>query len=268
MRDAFAAAGLKDQVDAKIWAHDKWWEVDVKAVGDGRAVLKYLAPYVYRVAISDKRIEACDEAGVTFRYTPSKSKVSKTRTLTGNQFVGGFLQHVLPSGLKKIRYYGWMSSNSQDPHRRSSLVGVVVFGLDVLAGQRPRTARATDRAPSRFVVRRVVDRCGSSTSSTKTAARWSNTAWPTWTADKVCPMNSKLTRPIDHQTVPARTAGERPRRWQPSDAKTDFSAANKTLIGAASSALGDRDAAGKHRFKTASPDRCHPLPLTKAKQNS
>lgn len=112
MRDAFAAAGLKDQVDAKIWAHDKWWEVDVKAVGDGRAVLKYLAPYVYRVAISDKRIEACDSGGVTFRYTPSKSKVSTTRTLTGNQFVGGFLQHVLPSGLKKIRYYGWMNSAS------------------------------------------------------------------------------------------------------------------------------------------------------------
>ncbi len=113
MRDAFAAAGLKDQVDAKIWAHDKWWEVDVKAVGDGHAVLKYLAPYVYRVAISDKRIEACDSGGVTFRYTPSKSKASTTRTLTGNQFVGGFLQHVLPSGLKKIRYYGWMSSNSK-----------------------------------------------------------------------------------------------------------------------------------------------------------
>ena len=113
MRDAFAAAGLKNQVDAKIWALDKWWEVDVKAVGDGRAVLKYLAPYVYRVAISDKRIEACDTAGVTFRYTPSKSSVSKTRTLTGDQFVGGFLQHVLPSGWKKIRYYGWMSPNSK-----------------------------------------------------------------------------------------------------------------------------------------------------------
>jgi hypothetical protein len=113
MRDAFAAAGLKDQVDPKIWVHDKWWEVDVKAVGDGRAVLKYLAPYVHRVAISDKRIEACDADGVTFRFTPSKSKVSKTRTLTGNQFVGAFLQHVLPSGWKKIRYYGWMSSNSR-----------------------------------------------------------------------------------------------------------------------------------------------------------
>jgi len=112
MRDAFAAAGLQDQVDPGLWAHDKWWEVDVKAVGDGHAVLKYLAPYVYRVAISDKRIEACDTAGVTFRYTPSKSNVSKTRTLTGNQFLGGFLQHVLPSGLKKIRYYGWMSPNS------------------------------------------------------------------------------------------------------------------------------------------------------------
>lgn len=113
MRDALAAAGLKDQVAPEIWDKDKWWEVDVKAVGDGRAVLKYLAPYVQRVAISDKRIEACNTAGVTFRYTPTKSKVNKTRTVTGNQFVGGFLRHVLPTGMKKIRYFGWMAASTK-----------------------------------------------------------------------------------------------------------------------------------------------------------
>lgn len=113
MRDALTDAGLKDQVDAKIWDQDTWWEVDVKAVGDGHAVLKYLAPYVHRVAISDNRIETCDPHGVTFRYTPTKSKVSTTRTVTGNQFVGGFLQHVLPSGLKKTRYYGWMNASTK-----------------------------------------------------------------------------------------------------------------------------------------------------------
>lgn len=110
-RDAFEAAGLKDQVDASVWDKDKWWEVDVKAVGDGRAVLKYLAPYVYRVAISDKRIVDYDDSSVTFRYTPSKSKTSKTRPVEGEQFVRGFLQHVLPTGLQKVRYYGWMHPN-------------------------------------------------------------------------------------------------------------------------------------------------------------
>src|SRR5690606_34302725 len=77
----------------------------------GQAVLKYLAPYVHRVAISDSRIVACDESTVTFRYKPSKSKTYKTRTVPGNEFVRGFLQHTLPKSFQKIRHYGWMSSS-------------------------------------------------------------------------------------------------------------------------------------------------------------
>lgn len=110
-RDAFAAAGLIDTVDPGIW--HKWWEVDVKAVGDGQAVLKYLAPYVYRVAISDKRVAHCDQSSVTFSYTPTGTKQSKTRQVSGQEFVGGFVQHVLPRGFQKVRHYGWMSSNSK-----------------------------------------------------------------------------------------------------------------------------------------------------------
>jgi hypothetical protein len=87
--------------------------VDIKPVGDGRAVLKYLAPYVHRVAISDRRIVSCDEQSVTFRYTPSGTQRSKVRTVDGQEFVRGFLQHVLPRGLQKVRYYGWMSASSR-----------------------------------------------------------------------------------------------------------------------------------------------------------
>ena len=55
----------------------KKWVVDIKPVGNGQAVLKYLAPYVYRVAISDNRIEAIDEHGVSYRSRPVEP---------GNQF--------------------------------------------------------------------------------------------------------------------------------------------------------------------------------------
>lgn len=110
-RDALRAAGLAHAVDSEVW--NKRWEVDVQPVGDGRAVLKYLAPYVFRVAISDKRIVTSDESSVTFRYTPSKAKRSKTRKVAGEEFVRGFLQHVLPRGLQKVRHYGWMSSNTR-----------------------------------------------------------------------------------------------------------------------------------------------------------
>jgi hypothetical protein len=105
------AAGLDDELPEDTWSQKS--VVDIEPVGDGRATLKYLAPYVNRVAICDSRIVACDEASVTFRYTPSGSRQSKMRTVTGLEFVRGFLQHTLPRGFQKIRYYGWMSGNSR-----------------------------------------------------------------------------------------------------------------------------------------------------------
>nr|WP_261344870.1 transposase [Rubripirellula obstinata] len=63
--DHLRELGLYDQVDASVWK--KKWIVDIRAVGDGRSVLKYLAPYVHRVAISDNRIVSVDEKTVTFR---------------------------------------------------------------------------------------------------------------------------------------------------------------------------------------------------------
>lgn len=109
--DAMRTAGLYDQIPPQAW-YGKW-VVDIEPVGDGRATLKYLAPYVFRVAISDKRIVTCDEQSVRFRYTPSDTKRTTTRTVSGKEFVRGFLQHVLPTGFQKVRYYGWMSSNSK-----------------------------------------------------------------------------------------------------------------------------------------------------------
>ena len=109
--DQLRRAGLHDQVELEVWR--KKWTVDIKPVGDGKAVLKYLAPYVNRVAISDKRIVTCDDRNVTFRFTPTGKKRSVTRTVTGNEFVRGFVQHTLPPGFQKLRYYGWMSPNSR-----------------------------------------------------------------------------------------------------------------------------------------------------------
>ena len=52
-------AGLLAEVDPAVWRQD--WVVHSQAVGDGRASLKYLAPYVFRVAISDRRIVSCED---------------------------------------------------------------------------------------------------------------------------------------------------------------------------------------------------------------
>ena len=111
-RDAMRAAGLEQafkQADTDAWFSP--WIVDVQPVGNGQAVLKYLAPYVNRVAISNKRIVAVDQKTVTFSFTPSGTGVSRTRTVSGQEFVRGFLQHTLPSRFQRLRYYGWASPN-------------------------------------------------------------------------------------------------------------------------------------------------------------
>jgi hypothetical protein len=111
LADHLRDCGLYDLVPAKAW--EGKFVVDIKPVGNGQAVLKYLAPYVHRVAISDKRILAVDTSSVTYSYTPSGTNVSTTRTVKGEEFVRGFAQHVLPKGMQKIRHYGWMGSNNR-----------------------------------------------------------------------------------------------------------------------------------------------------------
>ncbi|MEM7783028.1 MAG: transposase, partial [Planctomycetota bacterium] len=111
-RSAMREAGLEQafiEADGDAW--NSPWNVDVRHVGNGEAVLKYLAPYVNRVAISNRRIESVDDSGVTYRFTPSGKEQSVARTVDGNEFVRGFLQHTLPPRFQRIRYYGWQSPN-------------------------------------------------------------------------------------------------------------------------------------------------------------
>ena len=89
------------------------WVVNIKPVGSGQAVLKYLAPYVYRIAISDNRIVSVADSGVTYKVKPSGESCYQTRFLEGERFVRAFAQHTLPAGFKKIRYYGFLSSNNR-----------------------------------------------------------------------------------------------------------------------------------------------------------
>jgi len=102
-------AGLYGQLPPGVLKFD--WVVNIKPVGNGQAVLKYLAPYVYRVAICDNRILSVDEQGVSYRVKPSGKRAYKTRHLDGESFVRAFTQHILPPGFRKVRYYGFMSAN-------------------------------------------------------------------------------------------------------------------------------------------------------------
>ncbi len=92
----------------------KNWFVYAKAPFAGpEAVLAYLARYTHRVAISNSRLVALDERGVTFRYKDYRRdgrERLRTMTLAPDEFIRRFLLHVLPTGFHRIRHYGLLAS--------------------------------------------------------------------------------------------------------------------------------------------------------------
>jgi hypothetical protein len=89
---------------------DRPWVVYAKPpFGSPEQVLKYLARYTHRVAITDRRILAIQDAGVTFRYRDNQ-RGQQVMTLDGVEFLRRFLLHVLPTGFVRIRYFGWMAN--------------------------------------------------------------------------------------------------------------------------------------------------------------
>jgi hypothetical protein len=84
-----------------------------KPFNSPKNLINYLGNYTHRVAISNHRLIACKDDKVTFRYKDYKTGgVKKTMTLDVDEFIRRFLQHILPSGFSKIRYFGFMALRS------------------------------------------------------------------------------------------------------------------------------------------------------------
>ena len=80
------------------------------------AVLAYLSRYTHRVAISNSRLVALDERGVTFKWKDYRAKGAtryKTMTLGADDFMRRFLLHVLPGGFHRIRHYGLIANTGR-----------------------------------------------------------------------------------------------------------------------------------------------------------
>lgn len=108
---ALKKAHLLDQVPRRVWKKD--WVVDCKPAGNGRKVLEYLGRYLFRIAIANSRLEQIDHGQVTFRYRDNRTQKWRRVTLSAVEFIGRFLQHVLPPGCVKVRYYGIWSNSSR-----------------------------------------------------------------------------------------------------------------------------------------------------------
>ena len=109
-------AGLASSLPDDIWS--KPWVVHCKPVGSGAPALKYLARYVFRVAIANQRILALQDGIVTFQTRDSDTGQMRRCRLAAKEFIRRFLQHVLPRGFVKVRSYGILSSSNRPQLRQ------------------------------------------------------------------------------------------------------------------------------------------------------
>jgi hypothetical protein len=96
----------------------EWVVYAKRPFGGPEAVLAYLSRYTHRVAISNSRLVAMDERGVSFRWKDYRASKSgkleiKTMTLPAEEFLRRFLLHVLPGGFHRIRHYGLLAAGAR-----------------------------------------------------------------------------------------------------------------------------------------------------------
>ena len=144
-RQAFAAflAPLRNR---------KWVLYCKRPFGGPKQVLRYLARYTHRVAISNQRLISCDDKGVTFKWKDYRRKGSEryqVMTLATDEFIRRFLIHVLPAGFHRIRYYGLLASPSRAANiaRARKLLAPPLLPIDAI---KAASADASQPPPPKY----------------------------------------------------------------------------------------------------------------------
>jgi hypothetical protein len=120
LRDLLGAALPEVQLPLSLWGRD--WVVYCKPPIYGpEHLLDYLGRYVHRVALTNRRLVSADDGQVTFQYQNTGEATWRSMTLPADEFIRRFLQHVLPAGVHKVRYYGLASPTHRPLLRRVQL---------------------------------------------------------------------------------------------------------------------------------------------------
>jgi Putative transposase/Transposase zinc-binding domain len=159
LRTAFARGQLRFPGRLAAWAAPaafaaftgslagKEWVVYSKPpFGGPQQVLKYLARYTHRVALSNSRLVALENGRVTFRYQDyADDRKHKTMTLPAEEFLRRFVQHVLPKGFVKVRHYGLLANRCREQrlHRCRRLLLAAAVATPAAGGE----AAAVEAAP-------------------------------------------------------------------------------------------------------------------------
>ncbi len=103
----------------------KQWVAHCKSAGRGEEALQYLSRYLYRGVIAERNILSEENGKITFRYTESKSKTERKRTLPAVDFLWLIFQHILPRGFRRVRDYGLLHANAKSLIQQVQLI----FGI-------------------------------------------------------------------------------------------------------------------------------------------
>lgn len=140
--DLLAASSQREacaSIPAEVW--QKSWGVDLQPFGSGANAIRYLGAYVCRTVIGDKRILSVDEETIRFSWKDrAHGGLRRTDTIKGEDFVSRYIQHVLPRGLKSIRYYGFCHPAAKKKRERIAMhTGCPLeFGLPKLQPVAPK----------------------------------------------------------------------------------------------------------------------------------
>jgi hypothetical protein len=137
-------AGLLEHIAPEVWTLP--WNVHSQAHHHGHSAFTYLAPYVFKVAISNSRIVSLTDRTVAFTYRKVGSMRPRIARLDVMEFLRRFLQHVLPDGFQKVRHFGFLHASCTVP----------LATIRLMMGQDPSCA---DLSPQRLPPPRPAARC-------------------------------------------------------------------------------------------------------------
>ncbi|ABK45355.1 putative transposase [Magnetococcus marinus MC-1] len=149
------------------WPQQAWqqdWVVHCTPWGTGeQAIVDYLARYAFRIAINRERIVAFNEQTVTIRYKDRKQRRWRYCDIPGQEFLRRFLQHVLPRGFHKIRYFGLWHPSKRSAAKRVRLLLELEHSVPVQKAQEAdpeiRSDAAPDQKPNRVHADAVCPAC-------------------------------------------------------------------------------------------------------------
>jgi hypothetical protein len=127
-KDDMRQAGLLEHIAPQVWTIP--WNVHSQANHHSHSAFTYLAPYVFRVAISNSRIVSLKDRTVTFSYRKPGSSRPRTTHLDAMEFIRRFLQHVLPDGFMKVRHFGFLHASCAIPTDTLRLMIVQAHPID------------------------------------------------------------------------------------------------------------------------------------------